>query len=141
MPVPATHPESSEYPPPSRWLVSLGIVLSIGAFIVCGAILLHRGLTNPDPISSYTVVGSTRWRGAEITVEGLFLTLPITRTLEEHNKYQLPIFLDPGEYFITVKHPKLPEGVVRFKVSVGRDRHSTMIVDLDKLAPTTQPKN
>lgn len=88
------------YQPPKPWLVTLALLSAFVVFGVCMTVLFYRGFTATDPKSVIVVIGTEKWKGTTVTVEGGNLGSPLVAFLQDYNKYQVPFFVGKGSFTV-----------------------------------------
>jgi hypothetical protein len=86
--------------PPRRTFVLLMIVVTALLFAGMLSLLFYRWASLREPSSVIVVEGTPRFKGVEVTVEGVALDAPYTATFSPDREYQLPFYLEPGVYTI-----------------------------------------
>ena len=123
--------------PPRKMRVYLMISAAIAIFLLAAAMLYYRWATMNEPSCVLIVETSPALRGAEIEVDGLPLTAgPLTATVGQDERFDLPFYLDPGEYTVTVT--LYDEVQYRGRAVLTREQPGWRI-PLDHLRPTTGP--
>ena len=94
--------EADYYKPPKPWFVTLSLLAAFAVFIACMTVLIYRGVTAADPKSVIIVQGNEKWKSAVVTVEGGGLHNPLTASIAEYNKFQVPFFVGRGNFVVHV---------------------------------------
>jgi hypothetical protein len=110
-------------------------------FVFTTAVIFYQGVRSVEPNAVILVSGSEPFRGAEVTVEGLGQTA-YQAIIGEHDKFELPFFVDAGSYTVTVKKDER----VMFRGNVAAQRNFMSKLDLAKIvpsmpAPSTRPNS
>jgi len=105
-------------------------------FLATEMLLYLRWSAVREPTCVLIVRTSEPLRGALVEVDGLMLPKSLKATVGEQGRFNMPFYLDPGNYRVRVSIND--EVQFQANVSIPRPR-SGMEVDLTRVIPTTTP--
>jgi len=105
---PAISVEDQKPTPAQGRLVKVLVGVSVLLFVLMGYVLATRSLKTRLPDSVLAIQGTEAFRTASIVVEGSTLTIPLRTSFDVDKKYLATIFLNPGQYTLTISMNGLP---------------------------------
>ena len=99
---PHTAPHDTHPDRPRAWRVRALILTAVGLFVLTQGLLYYRWATMREPTGVLIVEAADPLRGAEIEVDGEWLTEPYKLVVGSGGRFSLPFYLDPGRYQVRV---------------------------------------
>jgi hypothetical protein len=111
------------------------IALAVLLFASTEALLYFRWATMTEPTSVLIIYAGEPIRGAQIEVDGVVLSQPHKVVVGDHDRFDLPFYLEPGRYSVKIKM----NDEVFFHTDVEIPKNQGLSLDLRKLVPPAAP--